>query len=88
VSEGRFPDEAVSIHRALYRIDSAQGHLRPALQHFQLATTINDSLFNQTKNRQFEELRTQYETEQKDKDLRLQKQRFRSSPSNSNSSPS
>jgi two-component sensor histidine kinase len=74
--KGRFPDEAVSLHRALYRIDSAQGHLRPALQHFQLATTINDSLFNQTKNRQFEELRTQYETEQKDKDLRLQKQRI------------
>jgi two-component sensor histidine kinase len=72
----RFPDEAVSIHRTLYRIDSAQGHLRPALQHFQLATTINDSLFNQSKNRQFEELRTQYETEQKDKDLRLQKQRI------------
>jgi two-component sensor histidine kinase len=74
--QGRFPDETVSIHRALYRIDSAQGHLRSALQHFQLATTINDSLFNQTKNRQFEELRTQYETEQKDKDLRLQKQQI------------
>ncbi|QHW00177.1 sensor histidine kinase [Spirosoma endbachense] len=73
---GRFPDEAVSIHRALYQIDSAQGNLRSALQHFQLATAINDSLFNQTKNRQFEELRTQYETEQKDKDLRLQNQRI------------
>jgi two-component sensor histidine kinase len=72
----RFPDEAASIHRALFKIDSAQGHLRPALQHFQQATTINDSLFNQTKNRQLEELRTQYETEQKDKDLRLQKQRI------------
>jgi two-component sensor histidine kinase len=74
--QGRFPNEAVSLHRALYQIDSAQGHLRSALQHFQLATTINDSLFNQTKNRQFEELRTQYETEQKDKDLRLQKQQI------------
>ncbi|QHV98680.1 tetratricopeptide repeat-containing sensor histidine kinase [Spirosoma endbachense] len=74
--QGRFPDEAVSIHRALFQIDSAQGNLRSALQHFQLATAINDSLFNQTKNRQFEELRTQYETEQKDKDLHLQNQRI------------
>ncbi|QIP13865.1 sensor histidine kinase [Spirosoma aureum] len=74
--KGRFPDKTVSILRALFKIDSAQGHLRSALLHFQLATTINDSLFNQTKNRQFEELRTQYETEQKDKDIRLQKQQI------------
>ncbi|QHV98728.1 tetratricopeptide repeat-containing sensor histidine kinase [Spirosoma endbachense] len=74
--QGRFPNETVSIHRALFQIDSAQGNLRSALQHFQLATAINDSLFNQTKNRLFEELRTQYETEQKDKDLHLQNQRI------------
>ncbi|QIP13845.1 tetratricopeptide repeat protein [Spirosoma aureum] len=74
--QGRFPDKTVSLLRALFKIDSAQGHLRSALLHFQLATAINDSLFNQTKNRQFEELRTQYETEQKDKDIRLQKQQI------------
>ncbi|QHV95118.1 tetratricopeptide repeat-containing sensor histidine kinase [Spirosoma endbachense] len=74
--QGRFPDRTAILHQALYKVDSAQGHLRSALLHFQLATAINDSLFNQTKNRQLEELRTQYETEQKDKDIRLQNQRI------------
>ncbi|MDX1941559.1 MAG: histidine kinase dimerization/phosphoacceptor domain -containing protein [Saprospiraceae bacterium] len=55
----------------LFKIDSAAGKYLQAIQHFQLYKILNDSLFNETKSKQIEELQIQYETEQKEKDIQL-----------------
>lgn len=57
-----------------YRADSAQGNFAAAVVHLQRARRINDSLFNEKKSIQFNQLRVRYETEQKDQDLRLKEQ--------------
>jgi len=54
-----------------YQVDSAHGDYARALYHLRLSQRMKDSLFNETTNRQFEELKIQYETEKKDKDIQL-----------------
>ena len=71
------PGEIVSPHRLkdthllLFKVDSAAGNYLPAIRHFQLYKTLNDSIFNETKSRQIEEFQIQYETEKKEKDIAL-----------------
>ncbi|MDX1941560.1 MAG: histidine kinase dimerization/phosphoacceptor domain -containing protein [Saprospiraceae bacterium] len=55
----------------LFKVDSAAGNYLSAIQHFQMHKTLNDSLFNETKSQQIEELQIQYETEQKEKNIQL-----------------
>lgn len=71
------PDGIVTTQRLkdayllLFKVDSAAGNYLKAIQHFQVHKTLNDSLFNETKSRQIEELQIQYETDQKEKDIKL-----------------
>lgn len=58
-------------HLLLFKVDSAGGNYLSAIQHYQRHKLLNDSLFNETKSRQIEELQIQYETEKKEQDLRL-----------------
>ena len=60
------PELATLIHLELFKADSMQGKLSSALWHYQQATLIKDSLFNETKNKQLEELQIQYDTEKKE----------------------
>jgi two-component sensor histidine kinase/tetratricopeptide (TPR) repeat protein len=57
-----------------FRVDSAQGKLGSAIIHLQKNRKISDSLFNDRKSIQFNQLRVRYETEQKDQDIRLKEQ--------------
>ncbi len=59
------------IEGLLVKVDSANGDYLSALKHFRLYQQINDSIFNETKSKQIEELQVQYETVKKDQDIQL-----------------
>lgn len=65
------PNKMKDAQLLLFKVDSAAGNYLSAIQHFQMHKTLNDSLFNETKSQQIEELQIQYETEQKEKDIQL-----------------
>ena len=51
------------IHFMLFRIDSAASNYVSAIDHFRMHKALNDSIFNETKNKQFAQLEIQYETQ-------------------------
>lgn len=55
-----------------YAVNKALGNLGNALSDHEMFKAINDTLFNTTKSRQIEELRTIYETEKKEQQIALQ----------------
>lgn len=61
-------------HLIHFKIDSANGNYLTAIDHFQKYKLLNDSLLNETKVREIEELRIQFETEKKDQELKLRAQ--------------
>lgn len=63
------PSISKDIHLMLYRADSGLGNHSSAMQHLLKHKLLNDSIFNETKNWQMEELRVQYETAKKEKNI-------------------
>jgi tetratricopeptide (TPR) repeat protein len=61
----------IDLYRMLAQVDSASGNYFHALQHFQKYKLLNDSIFNERKLKQIEELHTQYETAKKEQDIQL-----------------
>jgi two-component sensor histidine kinase len=59
------------VHLLLYRADSGMGNCTSATQHLLRHQLLNDSIFNETKNWQIEELQVQFETAKKEKDIKL-----------------
>ncbi|MBO9204831.1 MULTISPECIES: tetratricopeptide repeat-containing sensor histidine kinase [Niastella] len=59
------------IHLMLFAVDSAEGHFLSAIDHFRQHKLLNDSIFNEKKSRQIEELQIKYETVKKEQDIRL-----------------
>jgi len=59
------------IQMMLYRADSGMGNYSSSIQHLLRHNLLNDSLFNETKNWQMQELRMQFETAKKDNDINL-----------------
>ncbi len=57
-----------------FKIDSAMGNYSAAIRHYQQYIALKDSIFNETKSQQIEQLGVQYETEKKEQDLRLKEQ--------------
>lgn len=55
---------------SLFKIDSIEGNYLSSIRHYQSYNRINDSLYNQSKNRQIEELKIQYETLMKEDDIK------------------
>jgi signal transduction histidine kinase len=55
----------------LIKVDSAQGNLSLALEHFRLYVLYKDSLLNENSQDQLALLQIQYETENKDKEIKL-----------------
>ena len=53
----------------LFKIDSAQGNYFSAIKYFQRYKDLNDSLFNEKKSKQIEELQITYDIEKKEKEL-------------------
>lgn len=61
--------EAKDIHLMLFRADSGMGNYPSAMKHLLRHKQLSDSIFNETKSWQMEELRVQYETAKKEKDI-------------------
>ena len=59
------------IHLMLYRADSGMGNCTSATEHLLRHKLLSDSIFNETKNWQIEELQVQFETAKKEKDIKL-----------------
>jgi two-component sensor histidine kinase len=59
------------IHRILFKADSSTGNYISAIGHMNLYQSLNDSLFNETKGKQIEELLVQYETQKKVQNIKL-----------------
>lgn len=56
---------------SLYRIDSLKGDYRSALAHYKIFKKLSDSIYDISKNKQIEELKIQYETENKEEKITL-----------------
>ena len=59
------------LYQLLFTADSALGNYATAIKDLQQYQFINDSIFNDRKSRQIEELTIQYETEKKEQSIRL-----------------
>lgn len=57
----------------LFKIDSAKGNYITAIKHFQQYKNLNDSIFNEKKNKQIEELQILYGLEKKEKEFSVLK---------------
>ncbi|WP_254411497.1 tetratricopeptide repeat-containing sensor histidine kinase [Dyadobacter diqingensis] len=58
-------------HLMRFKMDSAAGNYVDAIGHFHKHASLKDSVFNETKSRQIEELQIKYETEKKERDIKL-----------------
>jgi two-component sensor histidine kinase len=52
-----------------FKIDSAKGNYFSALNHYQAYKTLRDSIYNDTKNKQLQELEISYETAEKERSI-------------------
>jgi two-component sensor histidine kinase len=59
------------IQLLLFKLDSAAGNYQIAIKHFQQYKTLTDSIFNEKKSRQIEQLQVEYKTEKKDQEIKL-----------------
>ena len=55
----------------LFKIDSINGNYKGALTHFQNYKKLSDSIIGNTKNKQIEELKIEYETKNKEEKIKL-----------------
>ena len=60
--------DMAEVHHLKFKVDSANGHYVDAIRHFQTAKSITDSIFNQVKVKQSEQLQLQYQTSQREKE--------------------
>lgn len=59
-----------ALEMSLYKLDSLNGDFKSALVHHKLYKKFSDSLLDYSKNKQIEELRIQYETENKEQKIK------------------
>jgi two-component system, sensor histidine kinase PdtaS len=62
------------VHFMLFKVDSSAAHFEASIRHLQQYKILNDSIFNEKRNGQLEELNLQYETDKKNKDIKLKEQ--------------
>lgn len=63
--------DQIELHHMLFSADSALGNYTAAIKDLQQYQFLNDSIYNERKSRQIEELTIQYETEKKEQNIRL-----------------
>lgn len=63
------------LHYLMFKADSATGNYLSAIAHFNKHKVLNDSLFNENKSRQIEELQVKYETSKKEENIDLLEQK-------------
>lgn len=59
------------IHWQLFKIDSADKNYLGAINHLETCRQLSDTIFNQAKSRQVEELKVQYDINRKEQDLQM-----------------
>ena len=59
------------IHLLLFKADSAQGRFPAAIAHYQRYKLLNDSVFNEARNKQLASLEIQYDTRKKEQNIAL-----------------
>jgi two-component sensor histidine kinase len=59
------------IYLMLFKTDSAIGNYLPAIGHLNEFRQLNDSIFNEAKNKQLQEVLAKYETEKKEQNIKL-----------------
>lgn len=59
------------VHLLLFKVDSASGNYQAAIKHVLQYKVLSDSVFNETKSRQIEQLQIEYETGKKDQEIKL-----------------
>ncbi|HEX6432412.1 MAG TPA: sensor histidine kinase, partial [Niastella sp.] len=69
-ADDRLIDQS-ELFKMLFTADSALGNYSAAIKNLQHYQFLNDSLYNERKSRQIEELTIQYETEKKEQSIRL-----------------
>jgi two-component sensor histidine kinase len=62
---------AAKIELLLFKIDSAQAHFLAAIAHHQRYKALNDSIFNEDKNKQLVDLEVRYDTHKKEQSIAL-----------------
>ncbi len=60
--------DLAEVHHLKFKVDSAKGNYVEAIRHFETAKSITDSIFNQAKLKQSEQLQLQYKTSQREKE--------------------
>ena len=60
-----------NLHVLLFKTDSAQGRFPAAIAHYQHYKLLNDSIFNERKNKQLASLEIQYDTRKKEQNIAL-----------------
>lgn len=68
------PSIYASNERLWYKVDSADGRYQSAFRHLLAYKTNSDSLFNETKSRQFQQLEVEYETAKKEDSIKFKNQ--------------
>lgn len=63
------------LHFLLFKVDSAAGNYLSAINHFRQHKLLSDSLFNESKSKQIEELQVKYETGKKEQNIALLEQK-------------
>lgn len=69
------PNYLIDVHFMWFKVDSARHNYPEAIRHYQQYKALQDSMFNETKNKQITQLSIQYETEAKDKNIQLLEQK-------------
>ncbi len=70
-AENIIPSHRIEVHLMRFKVDSAQGDYQAAIQQYQRYKALSDSVFNEKKSHQIEQLSIQYETEKKEQKLKL-----------------
>lgn len=58
-------------YQRMFKLDSAEGNYKSAMDNLLMYTKLRDSIFNETKIRQIKEIGVKYETEKKEQELKL-----------------
>jgi two-component system, sensor histidine kinase PdtaS len=65
------PNNLIDVHLMWFKVDSAQHNYTAAIRHYQQYKALQDSIYNETKSKQINQLSIQYETAKKEQDIKI-----------------
>ncbi|CCH54844.1 unnamed protein product [Fibrisoma limi BUZ 3] len=67
----KLKDQIAYGHLLAFQVDSAQGNFRSAIDHYKVYKSLQDTLLNESKNKEIANLQVAFETEKKDQEIKL-----------------